>query len=87
MASVTWKGIACIDCACIIANDDDSGIADATAHRARMAAENAVRHGYLVIGDSIDAGEVTCDTCGAELPDAIGVFCGTNAFDVAALGN
>lgn len=60
--------IACFDCIMILANDDDSGMADGQAHRAKMAA-NAPDGWYAV--PNYDGEEffshIECGVCGDTL--------------------
>lgn len=64
------EGAVCQDCALIIANDDDSGVSDAAAHRERMAA-NAPRGHAVVTCDGEDEHETfartACTACGSTL--------------------
>ncbi|MCV7174854.1 hypothetical protein [Mycolicibacterium sphagni] len=73
MAEILSYGLVCVDCAMIIANDDDSGISDATAHRGAIARTNLSHNGrYQVVmacGDDCDGEFSTypCDYCGDRL--------------------
>jgi len=50
----------CSDCAIIIASDDDSGIEDASAHRARMI-------GSWIVGDFLGDGTGQCGCCATSM--------------------
>lgn len=52
---------ACIDCVMIIANDDASGMDDATEKACREGI--AAIEGYLVVGDEVGFSWKGCDVC------------------------
>lgn len=55
----------CIDCTIAIANDDYSGIDDATEAKIRAGIERlSAKHGWLVIGDALGFTPNLCDCCG-----------------------
>jgi len=73
MATVNFEGIACSDCACMIANADDSGVheSDRAAWEQGIEDTKAHEHGYAVISCSGEeseecdnAREDTCTHCG-----------------------
>lgn len=59
--TVTYEGLCCGDCACVIANDDWSGIDDAEAHEARIGAENPTASGRLHVVMACDHESSDCD--------------------------
>lgn len=83
MALKAFDAWLCTDCALIIANDDDSGIADPAQHREDMREHLRYSDGYLVVsgcpeGDQCDFEDhecrydrefsrVQCDGCGTTL--------------------
>lgn len=66
MVRVLTNVTVCIDCALIIANDDDSGVIDPVGHRAQMS-ERMMRGTWVIgtTGDPISA--EPCDACGTTL--------------------
>lgn len=73
MARIVYRGMACADCASIIANDEDSGIPNPAAHREAMALHSDILPaGNIVVScdgedEHRDISSVVCDTCGTRL--------------------
>ena len=64
MVAVVFEGHACTDCACIIANADDSGIADPAAHWERIGRTALYALGNVVMACPEDCnGEFRTDAC------------------------
>lgn len=57
----------CTDCLMIVANDDDSGIPNPTAHRAAMARESWEGYALLPGDGSSSFSWSRCDGCGEQI--------------------
>jgi hypothetical protein len=68
---VVYEGYACTDCTMLIANGDDSGIAEPMQHYAAIASVGLDKLGHVVMACSDDCeGEFrtdSCDYCGTSL--------------------
>lgn len=73
MVSIVFEGYACIDCAVVIANDDDSGVSDSVREEWERGMENVALYelGNIVVGDEYNEFSTRrCDSCGTHLAGA-----------------
>lgn len=71
MTETVYEGFACVDCTMLIANDDDSGIAEPMRKRQEIAHVGLGKLGHIVMACNEDCeGEFrtdACDYCGTTL--------------------